>query len=662
MTKWSFPARVTPIAMFLLAALLILPLFQIEYLDNWGTIDSTFIADARFLLENGPHPLWQPLWYCGTRFDYIYPPALRYGTAGLAWVSGVSTAHAYHFYTALLYCLGIAAVCWLVQATSGSWRWAAIAAAAAASLSPSFLVAPAYRGDSFLQMPQRLNVLVKWGEGPHMSALALLPFALGFLWLALRDRSSAKGVAAAFFSALVVAHNFYGAVALVICYCLAVWSIWIPRRERDILVRSLWIGLLACGLSAFWLTPSYLQITIDNLKFVAQPGSALSRIATLCLAIVFAFVSWKLAHRRVGREYQVFLAGATVFFTLIVVGHYYFQFRIVGEPHRLVPELDLIVILAGVEALRTLWNTGSRRLRFAVVGAIALVFIAGHRYLLQPWSVFIEDRHPENRVEYQLTDWISRNLPDARVFATGSLRFWYNAWHNGAQVGGGSEQGLLNGHLTTAQWQVIQDASTGRDIAWLQAVGAEVIAVPEPNGGALFQEFANARKFEPILPVVYRGHGHVLYRVPRRFKSRARIVDMAQVETLQPIPFLSEYNESELSAYARALEEGPDRPAEMRRINPETISIRATLRSGESLIVQESYDPAWRAYSGGNPIPVRKDPAGFLHVYAPTGEQDIELRFELPTENVVGRVVTIMSILIAATILLRSKHPHFSKG
>src|SRR5690606_16895338 len=52
----------------ILAAALVWPLFQAGYLRNWGSIESTFIADARFLTEHWPHPRWQPLWYCGTRF------------------------------------------------------------------------------------------------------------------------------------------------------------------------------------------------------------------------------------------------------------------------------------------------------------------------------------------------------------------------------------------------------------------------------------------------------------------------------------------------------------------------------------------------------------------------------------------------------------------
>ena len=60
---------------------LVRPLYKAEYLDAWNSIESTFISDARFLSDHWAHPGWQPNWYTGTRTDYVYPPALRYGTA-----------------------------------------------------------------------------------------------------------------------------------------------------------------------------------------------------------------------------------------------------------------------------------------------------------------------------------------------------------------------------------------------------------------------------------------------------------------------------------------------------------------------------------------------------------------------------------------------------
>src|SRR5881296_1761207 len=108
------------ILVFLLAAALIWPLFKIKYADKWASIESTFISDARFLKEHWPHPQYQPLWYGGTRFDYIYPPALRYGTAALSKFGRMTEARAYHLYVAFFYCIGIAGVFLFVRVASGS--------------------------------------------------------------------------------------------------------------------------------------------------------------------------------------------------------------------------------------------------------------------------------------------------------------------------------------------------------------------------------------------------------------------------------------------------------------------------------------------------------------------------------------------------------------
>jgi hypothetical protein len=254
---------------------------------------------------------------------------------------------------------------------------------------------------------------------------------------------------------------------------------------------------------------------------------------------------------------------------------------------------------------------------------VVTAFAAANPYLTRPWSVFVADADYRARVEYKLTDWMARNLPDARAFATGSLRLWYNAWHNGQQVGGGSDQGLLNPTLSVTNWQVTHDVQTGRDIAWLQAVGADVVVVHNRGSEEIFQEFTAPQKFVGVLPVLYDdGHGDVIYRVPRRFPAHARVVEKSRIERLRPIP-VSDNNGAELAAYAAALENGPDNEILMRWDGPQTIRLRASLHPGESLVVQESYDPGWRAYAGAQRLTIRRDAAGFMLVDAPPGPLDV---------------------------------------
>ena len=85
----------------------------------------------------------------------------------------------------------------------------------------------------------RLGVLAKYGEGPHMTSLALIPIALAFTWLALERRRPAAVALAAVFCAAVVSNNFYGATALAVFYPILVWSFWITRQDKRIVAPAL---------------------------------------------------------------------------------------------------------------------------------------------------------------------------------------------------------------------------------------------------------------------------------------------------------------------------------------------------------------------------------------------------------------------------------------
>ena len=637
-------------AVALAAALLVWPLFRIEYLDNWASIESTFMAHARFIQEHWPHPRWLSWWYCGTRFDFIYPPALPYGTAAISMLLHVSTARAYHIFVALLYSLGIAGVFALVRVGSGSRLWAWMGAAATASLSPCFLFLAPFRQDALLHMPQRLNVLVKWGEGPHISALALLPFALALSWRAIRDGGRRTLALAAVASALVVSTNFYATTSLALFFPLLVWSLWIAHRDRRMWWRAVAIAALAYALTAFWLTPSYLRITMENLKIVAQPGNAWSRWTALAVLLAFALASAKLAHRRPHRAWPAFVCGAVLFFTVNVAGHYYFGFRVAGEPYRLVPELDVALILGAVAALHTLAGSGRRWRQAAALAAAATAFAFAWPYLTHPWSVYAADRNYRQRVEYRLTDWIAGHLPGGRVFAAGSVRYWYDVWRNGAQVGGGSDQGMLNNILVLAQWQVTRDNDAARDIAWLQSLGADAIVVTQGASQEIFHEYPSPQKFQCVLaPIFDDGQGDTIYRVPRRFPVHARVVETARVDALRPIPW-DNVNQAALAAYRDTVENGPDTPVDMQWEGTDALRVRAHLNSGESLLIQETYDPAWHAWIGGRPIPVRNDLMGYMRLDVPPGDVEARLVFELPLDNVIGRWLTVLSVLILIAV------------
>jgi hypothetical protein len=636
---------------FLYTAMLIRPYFKAEYEDKWQSIESTFISDARFLVEHWPHPQWQPLWYTGTRFDYIYPPGLRYGTAAVAKATGFPPVKAYHFYVSFFYALGIAGIYLLMRVGTNSRAAAWLGAVASSLMSPIFLFMPRFRGDAWMLQPQRLGVLVKYGEGPHMSALALIPIALAFTWLALEKRRPWALALAAFSCAGVVSTNFYGAAALAVFYPLLVWSLWITRQEKRILIPALAIPVLGYGLTAFWLVPSYFKVTAENMIYVSEHGTTWSIWLAVAVTVVFALVSDWLARGRPGRAWGVFVSGCVFFFSLNVLGNYYFNFRVAGEPIRLLPELDMIYIMAIVLVLRWMWDRPGIALRGVAIVLVLAAFYTSRGYVRHAWHMFPTWPDYQGRVEYRITDWLWKNLPDARVAPTGSVRFWFDAWHDLAQVGGGSEQGLLNKQVEPAQWESNLGSNGEPTILWMQCMGVDALFVSDKRSQEFFKDFQHPEKIAGRLPVLYDDQqGNTIYRVPRRYPARARVVETGRFQALKKQRFNDDVEY--LGAYADAIEKGPDSPPALTRDGTDVMLVRAKVAPGQSLLVQETYDPAWRATAGGRVLNVRQDVMGFLLIDAPAGDQEIRLEFMTPLENRVGRMVTLAALLVLVCMLV----------
>ena len=638
---------------FLLAAVLVRPLFKLKYLYRWDSIESTFIADGRFLSSHLPHPQWQPLWYCGTRFDYLYPPVIRYGTAllSLIWIP----AKAYHIFTALLYCLGIAGVYFFVWVASRSRGAAWLAAAASALISPALAIVP---WKSPFSAPWHLWILTAYGEGPHVLSVALMPFALGFAWLALEKRHAGFISAAAICCALVPLTNFYGAVALAIFYPILVWSLWVTHRDNGVWLRAAAIALLAYGLAAFWLTPSYLSITLRNLVLVAPPGKLLSRILLAAVTMLFVWLSLLIASRKPGRAYAVFLAGSLLFFGLNVLGYFYFGFAVMGQPHRWLSEFDLVLTLAVAELVHRLWVWPVRLPgRVWITRAVAMLIILfafwpARHYIRHAWQLYPPASDYRQRVEYRMSDWMATHFREARTFVTGSVRFWWDTWHDLAQVAGGSDQGVENSRVMATIWEVLVGNKPEPAVEWLMAMGADAIVVSDSRSQEMYHDYKSPGKFAGVLPVLYDdGQGNVIYRVPRRYASLARVVDRAALDSAERLDLT---NLDWLRPYTAVIESGPDSPAITNWAGPDALHVHARVTAGQSILVQETYDPGWHACAAGHALPVRKDRCtDFMVIDAPPGEYDIALHFEMPLENRIGWVLMGLSLTICAAGLFR---------
>jgi hypothetical protein len=632
--------------LFLLTALLIFPLFRIDYFNDWMSIEGSFIADARYIHDHWPHPNWDALWYCGNRFDYIYPPGTRYGAAIVSLVLHVVPARGYHIYTGLMYCLGVAGIYVMARVGSGSRASAWVAAGGYALISPEFAFLKAYKDDSMRQMPERLNALIKWGEGPHSCALALIPWGVAFALLAFRGRRWWTVAAASLCFALVVTNNFYGAVALVIFYPLAVWSMWLTHQPPAHTATGFWkrvmaIPVLTATLCACWFTPSYVLLTERNLLLVAIPGNGWSKWVGLVLLLVFAGGSWLAARRYKASSWSIFVAGCMYAFLAQVVGQFWFHFRIWGEPMRFILELDMALILGITEVLRRVW----RRKRWLGIALTAILFSFSYQYLAKPWSVFIPDPNWQQRIEYRMPEWVAQNLPGSRVFTNGSISYWYSTWRDIPQVEGGSDQGMQELQPALARYQIMVVNDPQRDIWWLQSLGADAIVLSDSSSQEIYHGVQQPRKFAGILPVLYDRGGDIVYRVPRK-PGLARVVNERQMSQLPPIPWDNK-DRGELRAYAEAIEAVPTLAAYARPAS-DRIEIAATTGPGESIAVQESFDPGWSARVDERQVPIERDVMNFMRVQTTPGTHKVRFQYRPTLEMRLGRWVTAASLLVVA--------------
>jgi hypothetical protein len=304
--------------------------------------------------------------------------------------------------------------------------------------------------------------------------------------------------------------------------------------------------------------------------------------------------------------------------------------------------------------LRTLWNWRSKlptRVRLARALALVAVlygaWIARH-YVRHAWDLYSRELDYRHRVEYRMSDWMAGRLPQARTMVTGSIRFWWDTWHDLAETGGGSEQGVLNFYVIPALWEITLGSNPEMAVRWLTALGSDAVIVTDKQSREIYHDFSFPYKFQGVLPVLYDDHqGDVIYQVPRRYPSLARVVDTARLRALQP---LTQTGLEALRAYTAVIEEGPDSPATTAWNGTDRMRIHARVAPGQSIVVQVTYDPAWHAYLDGRALPVHKDAVDFGVIDAPPGEHDIAYIFETPLENRIGWGITLLSLAVVVVL------------
>jgi hypothetical protein len=639
--RWLKPAAF-PLLLAAVNLYIAKDLFFLEYSQFMGSIEAAYISISRYMIENWRDLTWFPLWYGGIPFQNSYPPFLHVVVALAAATFRISPAHAHHIVTAIFYCLGPVALYALALRLTGS-RWASFWAGWIYSIfSPCLLLMPQiYTEVGSLFVPRRFQVLAVYGEGPHITALALLPAALLCLDMALSKRTPLWYVMAALSMAAVALTNWLGAFSLAIAVfaylvaqsdTLGAWKTWLT---------TLGLGALAYALACSWIPPSTIKDIRNNAQSVG--GNYQHAYVTLPMFVAIGILSAALLKYVMHRLKASVALQFSILFALLIgavpLAATWFNITIVPQPERYHLEMDLAICLASAFAFQAIAARTSPRLNVPLAVALVALSLFPARLDRRFARRIIKPIDIAETIEYQTAKWFETHIQGGRVLAPGTISFWLNAFTDTPQLDGGFDQGIVNRTHNLVTYQILTADGAGDRAAeiatlWLRAYGVQAIAVGGANSREMYKPFQHPDVFASAFPQATHDGDDAVYWVPARSASLAFVMARESVVRKQPI---HGRDIAETQTYVQSL----NVPAKFRWTSRHSAEIQATARPEQVVSVQITYHPGWHATANGKSCRVFGDGLGQI-VIEPhcDGACQLELTYDGGLEM---RVATIVS-------------------
>jgi hypothetical protein len=643
--KARWKAAALPLAILALDIYFTKELFTIEYTQYMGSIEAAYISISRYMIENWRDLTWFPLWYGGIPFQNSYPPLLHAIVAVVAGVFKISPALSHHIVTAFMYCAGPVALYFLGVRLTRS-RWYAFWAGWLYSIfSPSyFLMASVKTGMGNQSGPRRLQALVCFGEGPHITSLALLPIALLSLDVAMEKRTPLWYFFAAVSMTSVVLSNWLGAFGLAVgifAYLLARSG---GKGTLKIWGTAAGIAMLSYALACSWIPPSTIGDIRHNAQHVGPYQHVYRTLPLYAAALILALLAIKyLLHRyRISLAVQFFVLF-TILMSAIPLASEWVHVVIVPQPERYHLEMDLAICLLVAFGLKALADKFPAR--YQIVAAALLLALSYYparvdrryaRRMLKPIDIL-------QTIEYKAAQWFRGHVDGQRVLAAGTISFWLNAFADTPQFGGGFDQGRVNRVINPVQYQIYSSDGAGDKAAevatlWLRAYGVSAIEVGDQTSTAAYKSFVRPDVFRAALTEAWREGGDSIYWVPQGTASLAHIVGRQSLVRDRPVHGL---DISQTRRYVQALED-PNYPhANFRWTSRHSAEIQALLRPDDLLSVQITYHPGWHALVHGAARKVFGDGLGQLIVEPNcVGPCDVRLIYDGGVEMLTARILS----------------------
>ncbi len=645
--RLSFAAAL--VAIFVLNLALYGPLFSPQARPYRGSIAAGYGGIARFISEH-PNPWgWNPQQYGGQPTQFTYPPLIPYTASTLHWISGIDPFWAYRLTTAFFACLGPVTLALAFYWLFGRRRWAILLGLAYTLLSPAYGLFDRIDTDRGLYyLPWRLLVLMKYGEGPHIVGLSLLPLILAAVVWGARRKDFASLFLMAVALAVAPLVNWLCAFALTVSL-LVLWL-----SDVGLVRRSVIAGVLGYGLSCFWLTPEYVFTTLFNWPKDSYGYQVEQSHWPLYAGLLVLLAIAKLGMKRLEVAWNLqALTLLTIAFFWIVGGFYLAGRDTIPESRRYSLELEMFLM-----ATLTAWMLAALRSkegvdRFCVALCLFAFTAAGAAQIGQSakrrWSDWgLQDS--EQLLEFKLAKWLEAQKPQGRVFVTGALRFRLNAWTRLHQVGGTFESGLRERIAVDRYYQVrtgeaSKEGQEGQDaLRQLATLGVEYVVIHDLESEEYYKDFKNPFKLKELAPVVFLATPHDwVHKLPNT--SHAHLIQPHEAPQ-------DRYKES-LAPLAAAIAD-PQRPKLIwRERNPSHYEIVGAIRPNDLVFVSMNFDPGWRAAQDGSPIPVERDNMGLIQLRPqPKSASAITLEYQGTAQQKIFAALSA-AVWLASLFLLR---------
>jgi hypothetical protein len=656
-------STVLVLAIFALNVWLNVPLFQRGEMPYRDSIEGGYASIAHFVSDY-PNPWgWNPTAYCGLPTQFTYLPGLPYLAVALVrlW-NGITPVYAHRLITGTAACLvPVTTFLFVFHFTRRRW-WALTVAVAYTLFCPTYgLIHAIFTDKGLFYLPWRLQVLVKYGEGPHTAGLMLMPLALMAAWKAATEPKFMRIFVAALLLAAIALSNWLAAFATAIACALLLLTGAGVRKERGFrawpVMASAGLGyLLAC----FWLTPIFVRTTLFNwpvdsfnYKLAEQQWISLACLAGAAVILRLLFLKMP------GEIYLCFATLCALVFGWIVIGHYWFKVSTIPESRRYAVEFVLFLLLALAEWFRLGLGSCNRVVNACVVLPALIMLYQGKdqvRNYLSDTQTKWKTIPQEQTIEYKVAEWLSRQRPEGRVFATGGLRFRMNAWFHLPQTGGTFESGLRSRMPVEFATDIRTGVGSppeqqGRNaVLQLRAQSVEYVVVHGPGSSEHWKDVKNYRKFEGLLPRVFADGDDEIFRVP--FHSYAHLVRADELPSAPPVRDKATL----LERYVAAMDDAARPRLATRWQGANDIEIAGTIPAQMLVALRVTYDAGWRAFQDGRRLEIECDKMGFMVVHAtPAANAGIRLHYGGTVEQRAMAGVCSMAWIASLVTLWRGR-------